>query len=668
MLGSRVQPPTPVPSSDHDVPSSPSGLYAKHASYMSRPAMATPPPSSPTRDHPFSLFAEALEHAVPRGVSPTKRAAPVVRREIVVENDPAVGIRANARGIDALQANYTHTLVIGRAKVLDRAAAVAASPAFMGSQPAVNVCLPGTAKHVSRVHALVRWVPFTSAVETAPHGMAGTFVLRIVGQNGLVVNGKRYRAGHVLRLEPGRTLLDFFGVRLRFVVESVARAAPKPALPAPSAVSPTKEYAMPTGIPPSSPARMERAMSVDDSEPDSPTRPVQRPVVRAEPKPVPAARPLGEVQNVLAREPKRADKRDKVSKPVEKKAELEAKAAEKASKAVEKPAEKAKVVEKAAEKATKPVEKPVEELVEKPVEKPVERLVERPAEKLAGKPINVPVPADLDTPEPKRAETPPTDHARMLVDRLAPTYDLAGLLAGAIVFHRTATISTSEAVRSVLSSNPGMMRGEAGARALAFSPSKRRLPHAGDTSSLPEHGQVIGGWETDARWQLVARRAWHERLEEELQREPMFGVIQRPGKDTSGNPLECWYHYDKENDPDVERAQNLGAFVKPMRNVVRSQKPIFWKKSEYGRATSGVGQDGGMDDKLPYSPRSNYDEGEESDTRRKRSRKADTGPAALEEPEQTWDKQGDLEWHGARVARGKSRSSTPSAHKKSKLA
>lgn len=633
--------------------------------------MATPPPSSPTRDHPFSLFAEALEHAVPRGASPTKRAAPVVRREIVVEDDPAVGIRANPRGIDALQTNYTHTLVIGRAKVLDRAAAVAASPAFMGSQPAVNVCLPSTAKHVSRVHALVRWVPFTSAVETAPHGMAGTFVLRIVGQNGLVINGKRYRAGHVLRLEPGRTLLDFFGVRLRFVVESVARAAPKPALPAPSAVSPRKGYAMPTGIPPSSPARMERAMSVDDSEPDSPTRPVQRPVVRAEPKPVPAAKPLGEVQNVLGRKPKRAEKRDKAARPMEKKAELVAKAAEKVSKAAEKPVEKAKTSEKAAEMAAKPVEKPDEKLVEESAEKLAEKPIEKPAEKLVEKPTEKPttplVPADLDTPEPKRAETPPTDHARTLVDRLAPTYDLAGLLAGAIVFHRTATISTSEAVRSVLSSNPGMMRGEAGARALAFSPSKRRLPHAGDTSSLPEHGQVIGGWETDARWQLVARRAWHERLEEELQREPMFGVIQRPGKDTSGNPLECWYHYDKENDPDVERAQNLGAFVKPMRNVVRSQKPIFWKKSEYSRATSGAGQDGGMDDKLPYSPRSNYDEGEESDSRRKRSRKADTA-LALDEPEQTWDKQGDLEWHGARVARAKSRSSTPSAHKKSKLA
>ena len=107
-------------------------------------------------------------------------------------------------------------------------------------------------------------------------------------------------------------------------------------------------------------------------------------------------------------------------------------------------------------------------------------------------------------------------------------------------------------------------------------------------------------------------------LEQELQSAPMFGVIQRPGKDTTGKPLECWYHYDKENDPDVERAQNLGAFVKPMRNVVRSQKPIFWKKSEYSRATSGSSTNP-QDDLLPYSPRNYYSSDTDDGERRKRS-------------------------------------------------
>jgi hypothetical protein len=63
----------------------------------------------------------------------------------------------------------------------------------------------------------------------------------------------------------------------------------------------------------------------------------------------------------------------------------------------------------------------------------------------------------------------------------------------------------------------------------------------------------------------------------------MFGVIQRAGKDASGNDLECWYYYDKENDPDKERAQNLGVFAKPMRKALRGQKPIFWKRSGYLR-------------------------------------------------------------------------------------
>lgn len=136
--------------------------------------------------------------------------------------------------------------------------------------------------------------------------------------------------------------------------------------------------------------------------------------------------------------------------------------------------------------------------------------------------------------------------------------------------------------------------------------------------------------DNNARWAAAARRAWHSHLEAVLTSGPMFGEIQRPGKDRSGNPLESWFHYDKENDPDKERAMNLGAFAKPMRNAVRSQKPIFWKRSEFKKATS-VGSDG-EPDKLPYSPRaaesrkrrrrdedqSQTDSGSSSDTRKKR--------------------------------------------------
>ena len=55
-----------------------------------------------------------------------------------------------------------------------------------------------------------------------------------------------------------------------------------------------------------------------------------------------------------------------------------------------------------------------------------------------------------------------------------------------------------------------------------------------------------------------------------------------------------------------------------MRNAVRSQKPIFWKKSEYVRATSnGYTSD---DDKIPYSPRN------EEARPRKRRAKAEASP------------------------------------------
>ena len=612
MLGPWVHPATPVPSSDHDVPSSPSG-HAKHAKQVyAPPSVATPPPSSPTvRDHPFSLFAEALEHAASRQAaaerapvhtgSPVKRAAVPPRRSVTVRADPDVGIRQTPRG-QVLQANYTHTLVVGRAKVLDRAAASEISPTFMGTQPAVCVPLPGTAKHVSRIHALIRWVPFTSPVDAPPQAMSGTFVVRIVGQNGLIVNGERRRPGQVLRLMPNETQLDFFGVRLRFVAPAPTKA-PVPRARAPvSGVSPTKRAAP---LPPSSPV-LRAASPGEDSAPESPTRaaPAVRtgrqadagetvprrdePVAVKVPKPVPAPR-VAESEAAPTPAPTAAPAPIASAPAVSSAPSAPATPVASASPApaTPAPADREPLAASSQVNAT-----------------PTER-----APKASAKDVSAAPRAKSE----KRAETPKPEQAslgvvRGLVQRLAPTYDLAGLLAGAIVFHRTATISTSEAVRSVLSSNPGMLRGEAGVRASSA---------AGDGDALV-HGEAIAGWETDARFQAQARRAWHEVLEQELQSAPMFGVIQRPGKDTTGKPLECWYHYDKENDPDVERAQNLGAFVKPMRNVVRSQKPIFWKKSEYSRATSGSSTNP-QDDLLPYSPRNYYSSDTDDGERRKRS-------------------------------------------------
>lgn len=453
-----------------------------------------------------------------------------------------------------LSIDYRHTYVFGRCKDAERATQLAASPAFLGTQPVVLVCLPTSAKHVSRVHALLRWVPFSqlSGQGGAP---IGTFVLRIVGQNGLVVQGRRLRPDQVVRLLPGATDLDFFGavVHVDTPPATTERAAPMVSPRAPvTAVSPIKPQrpATPRAASPNavhSPAVLDVPSSPPRWHTDAQATPVSVPE-RDSPEPPTPPSPPSELSQT-------------------------------------------------------------------------NRAIRTPAPKV-----------------PRDSVAAMLEEARELVARLAPTYDLAGLLAGAIVFHRTATISASEAVRSVLASTPSMLRGEAGARTAAFSPSSRTTTSDEASSRAPSHGERILGWRADdTRWMMAARQAWDECLEDELKTTPMFGEIQRPGRDTRGNPLECWYYYDKEYDVDRERAENLGAFVKPMRNAVRSQKPIFWKKSEYGRATSHTGAIL-QDEKVPNSPRTSDGEA------KGRVRKSELLDLSLEEPEQTWDRHGDQPW------------------------
>ena len=512
---------TPAPSSEYDVPSSPTHKGPQH-----RHDLATPPPSSPTAATKRALATTPSPvHAI--GVSPTKRAPPppvhrlMPTSKISISNDQSIPL------------DYTHTFVVGRCRQLERTSwALRGMHTFMGTKPLALLSLPPSAKHASRVHALVRWVPFSSPEEGgAP---IGTFVLRVMGQNGLLIHDQRYRAGQVVRLEPGTTCLDFFGMRMHVEAPIPTRPAP-PARPRADGTSPTK--AAPVDVP-SSPPRWAPAWVA----------------------PTPSEAPTASEAPMTSEAPP-TNEAPTTSNPV-------------------------------------------------------------PTTSEAPTASEAPMTSDAAPASPRKASPPsavsPLDTARRLVEKLAPTYDLAGLLAGAIVFHRTATISASEAVRSVLATNPSMLRGEAGACAVAFSPSKRRLLTEG--RSVPAHGERIHGWHeaSEHAWLAVARQAWYECLDRVLQRAPMFGVIQRPGKDTRGNPLECWYYYDKEHDPDRERALNLGAFAKPMRNAVRSQKPIFWKKSEYVRATSnGYTSD---DDKIPYSPRS------EEARPRKRRAKAEASP------------------------------------------
>lgn len=720
MLG-MYYPATPVPSSDRDAPSSPVAKRGKLPFTSSR--VVTPPPSSPT--------SRASEHVANR--SPTKQARPTRTHVIHTE---VCGIEG-----DKLCGSYTTALILGRLNA--GIVTVPGISSLVGSQPVKRVSLPKHNHFVSRAHAIVRWVPFATELYEGGTKLDGAFIVKILGQNGLVVDGKRFHGGRVIRLVPGSTVLDFFGTKLLFVApprdrQQVIERAHR------SAVSPTK----PRTRFPRDGLSTKAALTIPSSPvrdvPSSPTRSSPPPAERAwEEPPSPSARVtrMAKDRRPVDSEESDSDKADSPQAPASAKepeppvvvpsTEVTAQVPVQAPVQVPAPIPvQAPVQTPAPIPIQTPVQTPapipVQAPVQVPAQIPVQTLVQAPAQDPAQAPTLIPasapalaptlapvqIPASAPAPAPASApvlipvsapvqapiqapaleapthtatatdppttvdsthspekpheavpstqpgeqvETPqvppaapktlpeaaftlpkdnPADlkrHADELVERVAPTYDLTGLLAGAIVFHRTATISASEAVRSVLATNPGMMRGEAGARIAALSPSKRKLHTNG--KRVPECGEIVAGWldvDNNARWAAAARRAWHSHLEAVLTSGPMFGEIQRPGKDRSGNPLESWFHYDKENDPDRERATNLGAFAKPMRNAVRSQKPIFWKRSEFKKATT-VSSDG-EPDKLPYSPRaaesrkrrrrdedqSQTDSGSSSDTRKRR--------------------------------------------------
>lgn len=503
-------------------------------------------------------------------------------------------------GIDGhtLYGSYTTALILGRSNA--RVITVPGISALVGNQPVKRVCLPRHTPHVSRVHAVVRWVPFATPVSDEGTKLDGAFIVKILGQNGLIVDGKRYHGGRVLRLVPGHSTMDFFGTTLKFVApmrdrqqvidralrsaESPTKRAPEPraaaapltcALAEPS--SPVHISSSPT---PSSPSPVNHVIE----EPLSPSTRVARP-----------CRDPGTANEFAHAGAAAAPVHDALTHEHE-------------NEVPETQPER-----NGTETAPEPPMTPVDTPSDSPTMAHVaygntkENTVQAASEENTGpvSPALAKAQPTLPAADFSGPDSQPADYGALadeLVTRISPTYDLTGLLAGAIVFHRTATISASEAVRSVLATNPGMMRGEAGARIAAFSPSKRKLHTNGQR--VPECGKIVSGWlntDENSRWAAAVRRAWYDRLSTELADGPMFGEIQRPGKDRSGNALESWFHYDKENDPDEERAVNLGAFAKPMRKAVRSQKPIFWKRSEFKKATS-VGSEG-EPDKLPYSPR-----------------------------------------------------------------
>ena len=700
------------------------GSKAKAFQDAREEAGATPPPSSPPASSVFhSSPAAPPTRQQQLGFSPVKQQRPFSAtvtpvRSVILEQNSATG-SLKQQGVDeqtlGLVPNPEHesnkeavpnlllgsksvSLVIGRSKpsgqphasYASTAADIPASMQGLGSKAIVRVNLSNEARHVSRVHAIVEWIPFvprpvasnttnvssftakgspiaarlTSQNDTDVKKANGTFIVRIVGQNGLIVDGKRRREGQVLRLTSGKTLIDFFGVECRFEhVASSTEPEPSPVKSMQARVqewtqrvtSPVKkatptasrsvdttrvEEPVATSPPPaSSPPPMLGLMSPskraaaskqclqtdddDEAEDDissSPT-PVNRRSGGLVAGPlniqqvrvgdsdqeaggngigvmddddddeddesddedyVPADSRSTQMSMLVTRKPTAAvaadDDDDSSSLSdldsglVDQQIGVSALATQPTAAAAsssptprrEPAAARSAALDALTESQTK---MPPPAATVASVRNAARRSASNspaPSSPMLGSSVQ-----DLQT------------LARNCVRQLAPTYDLPGLLAGAVVFHRTATISASEAVRSVLATTPGLMRGEAGEHSVAFSPSKRKLPGA----ATLQHGCIVDGWptssESNERWASIARKAWREHLEVVLQSSPMFGVIQRAGKDASGNPLECWYYYDKENDPDKERAENLGVFAKPMRKALKGQKPIFWKRSGY---------------------------------------------------------------------------------------
>lgn len=704
-------------------------------------AGATPPPSSPPASSVFhsSPIASTCQQAL--GFSPVKqqrsfRTTITPARSIVLEQSETslelaatpnsehnglasqpLGLVPNTEGDSAdavpnlLFGGKSVNLVIGRSKPSGEphgssaaaAAAVTDVPASMqglGSKRVLRVNLPNEARHVSRVHAIVEWIPFVTRTVSpkkqyvssftakgspiasrlaSQNSSNGTFIVRIVGQNGLIVDGKRRREGQVLRLTSGKTLIDFFGVKCRF--EHVPSSNERPPSPIKSSqarvrdwtqriTSPVKKAARAT------PSSLERSNLVQQTLASSPP-PSSPPPVLGSPSPrkqtVASTGPERSIMSSVAPQTNEDEEEDDITTsptPANRRSgglvagplniqqvragDSDQEVAGDALSALDDDDEDDDESDdedyvpagfNPAANAHSPTRKPVASAVNDDGDSsslsdldsgivdqqignaafatqpdltpsastPRKRTTtarsksrsressakSAVADALTDSQARMPPPTAAITSvrnsARRSASNSPAPSSPMLgssvqelqtlarncVRQLAPTYDLPGLLAGAVVFHRTATISGSEAVRSVLSTTPGLMKGEAGEHSVAFSPSKRKLPGA----ATLQHGCIVEGWptssESNERWASIARKAWREHLEVVLQSSPMFGVIQRAGKDASGNPLECWYYYDKENDPDKERAENLGVFAKPMRKALKGQKPIFWKRSGY---------------------------------------------------------------------------------------
>lgn len=498
-------------------------------------------------------------------------------------------------------------LLLGRARNAaeeEAALSEASESQAIGSTPIRRITLPSSAKHVSRDHAVIFHSPFGSA-----------WAVKILGQNGLIINGKRKRAGVVLKLTPSQSTLDFFGVKCLFIgsqegeeesassirlrmsgatedghspEKRAASSTSRPSLgmeatPIPQSSTPLQQrktvgnpLKRPLGAPPSpptsSPARYDASSS-----------PIKRGHTRARrfiSSSSPAAEEEDENEETSdeeseARGSPSLSRRGASAKADDSGVAFEVDSADEASQALrggilgkplslrhESEMEESGEDEDESRKdvSPAPVIKRAERRV-KFVSQDSPRLQSRDKTNAAAQLKVTTAPVAAAAPAAATSTVLPyfqriQSHLRSQVALLAETYDLQGLLAQAIVFHRTATISATEAVRSVLSSTPGLLRGEVGPDRAAPLGLQAKTTLSGWSYDEIAQSDLACGDELDReKVELWQKKAWREKLEECLMEGECFGIISRAGKDASGNPLECWYYYDKDGDAGESKSE-----------------------------------------------------------------------------------------------------------------
>ena len=555
-------------------------------------------PCTPFRERQVLVATDASNREL--GLSPTKpttdRQIPLAHYTVISDENPRDYIGIHTVNADEdLDYDYTIAshqsiaLLLGRARnAAEEEAALSevSESQAIGSTPIRRITLPSSAKHVSRDHAVIFYSPFGSA-----------WAVKILGQNGLIINGKRKRAGVVLKLTPSESTLDFFGVKCLFIGsqeeeegtssgrwQTVASTGNSPEKRAPLSSSRTSLGTEPISTPQlSTPLKrktvgnpLKRPLGAPPSPPtssparfDASSSPTKRVPIRARQFISSSSPAPGEGEDSEQTSDEESEARGSPSlsrRGASFKADDSGVAfevddsADEASQALRggiltKPAPSQQ------ESETEESEDEEEEISKIPSPAPVIKRSERRVKFVSQESPRLQSKDKTTTSQTKVTAPAATvtaalpyfqqiqSHLRNQVALLAETYDLQGLLAQAIVFHRTATISATEAVRSVLSSTPGLLRGEVGPDRAAPLGLQARTTLTGWSYEEIAQSELACGDELDReKVEVWQKKAWREKLEECLMEGECFGIISRAGKDASGNPLECWYYYDKDGD------------------------------------------------------------------------------------------------------------------------